>query len=198
MGGMGGGEPPPRVEGVITDVPFIECAACKAVVKRAFFVTKQKRASLTKMKLTEEMILSNISALCNDETPDGEWLHAYDMIEDGRMIILKKMGYSGVCGVECKTVALACQQALNDIDSDLAADLYSQRDPKESQAALCASSCSKPPPPTPEDRIEGPSFEAKPKEPSAEELAAMAPRKGKRKRGKKKKKGSKATSKEEL
>uniref|UniRef100_A0A7S2D2E4 Uncharacterized protein n=1 Tax=Haptolina brevifila TaxID=156173 RepID=A0A7S2D2E4_9EUKA len=190
MGGTGGGEKE-KIEGVSIDVPFIQCAACKALVKRAFFVTKQKRAALTKVKLTEEMILSNISSLCLDETLDGEWIHSYDMVEDGRTITLKRMGYAGVCAVECKTVALACQSALDDIESDLATSLYSQHDPKEAQTALCASQCSKPPPPTPESRLNGPLFEEKPKEPTAEQLAAMKP---KRKKGKKKK----AKAKEEL
>jgi len=196
MGGMGGGGKDTPVA-TDADVPFIQCATCKALVKRAFFVTKQKRATLKKIKLTEEMILSNISTLCNCEAPDGEWTHSYDMVEEGRAITLKRMGYPGVCGVECKTVALACQMTLDDIDSDLATALYSQHDPKEAQATQCAGYCSKPPPPTPEDRVAGSPFEEKPKEPTAEQLAAEPRTKPTRKKGKKKKK-KQAKNKEEV
>ena len=48
MGGMGGGAPPP-VEPVRSDVPFIQCGACKALVRRAFFVGKQAREALKKL-----------------------------------------------------------------------------------------------------------------------------------------------------
>lgn len=182
--------PPAPAQPVETDVPFIQCATCKALVKRAFFVTKQWRDSLKKMKLTEEMILSSLGGLCDVNEASGEWIHWYDMVEDGRAINLKKMSYVGDCDVKCATIALACSETLNDIDTEVATALYmEQQTVKEAQPALCESFCSKPQPLTPEDRLPGRAFQAKPKGPSEYEhglTEASRPKKGKKQRKKKK------------
>ena len=75
MGGMGGGAPPP-VEGVRDDLPFIRCGACKALVRRAFFVAKQARAELKSRAPTEEEYLTKLEGICDTDQPSGEWMRA--------------------------------------------------------------------------------------------------------------------------
>ena len=36
----------------------------------------------------------------------------YDLVEDGRAVSLKRMPQGGECGVECKTLALACADTM--------------------------------------------------------------------------------------
>merc|ERR1712060_267297 len=117
MGGMGMGAPP--IEAVSTDVPYIQCAACKAFERRASFVTKTLREQ-QKRKPTEDEILTLITSLADCETVDGEWLHAYDLVESDSSLSIKRMPVAGVCGVECKTMALACSKVLNEVDAELA------------------------------------------------------------------------------
>jgi hypothetical protein len=45
MGGMGGGEPP-KAMAVKSDIPFIRCQVCEALVKQAYRHTKAERAAL--------------------------------------------------------------------------------------------------------------------------------------------------------
>jgi len=73
-GGMGGGGPPPKPEPVSADVPLIQCAACKATVRRAFHVAKELRASQKRIPPTEEQILSAITPICEIGTAAGDWL----------------------------------------------------------------------------------------------------------------------------
>ena len=220
-GGMGGPPPPvgyPPVAGVQADVPLILCATCKQLVKRSFFVTKGLRDALKKTQLSEEAILEKLvgdhkfdsmptsapGGVCNPDAKDGEWLHAFDMqeAEDGT-VALKKMPVAGECGVECRTVAMACAEALAEIDDPLAVALYKNaKTSKQLEAEACGAvdspgwasslegACHKPKMSAPAGRATGEAFQVKQK---AEEPPPPAP-KGKKK--KKKKKASK--SKEEL
>lgn len=202
-GGMGmGGAPAPT--GKPEDTPFITCAACKALVRRAAFVTKKQREALRTTKLTEEAILTSLSGLCDPDVEAGEWLHSYDMVEQSRAIELKRMPTAGVCGVECRTIGLACSAVLNEADAELATGLFQGLEPKALELATCGAAgkegwasslegaCHKPAPLTPESRPEGEPFERKLK---PEEPPPAKP-KGKKKR--KGKKGKKASPKAEL
>jgi hypothetical protein len=225
-GGMGGGPPPPPITGAAEDVSYIQCAVCKQLVKRSVFVTKSLRDSLKTTKLAEEKILETLvgdpgfglpnapssasGGVCNVDSKDGEWLHAFDMQENQaeRTITLKKMNVPGVCGVECKTAALACTEALGVFDSPLAEALFkNSMSSKELELEACgapghegwasslAGSCSKPTPLTPQNRQPLGAFEPKPKE--ASPPLSKPKKKGKGKKGKGKK-AAKATNKAEL
>merc|ERR1740117_2317882 len=93
MGGMGGmgGEPPPPIEGVREDLPYIQCGTCKALVRRAFHVAKTARAELKSRAPTEEEYLTKLEGICDTDQPSGEWIHSYDLVEDGRKVSLKRM-----------------------------------------------------------------------------------------------------------
>merc|ERR1719217_472482 len=95
MGGMGGDQPPP-IEGV----------------PRAYFVAKQARESLKSRAPTEEELMTKLETICDDTRESGEWLHSYDMIENGRAIELKRQSQAGECWNECKTVGLACAKVM--------------------------------------------------------------------------------------
>ncbi len=179
MGGMGGGAPPP-VEPVRSDVPFIQCGACKALVRRAFFVGKQAREALKTRPPTEEEMLTKLEGICDTEDgKGGEWIHGFDMVEksasrlehnagpkrlasppntgsppaccscsrlppdcvrggSGRAIDLKRMPQAGECGVECKTIGLACANVMAEAEPDLAEALYkNEKTSKELEALAC-------------------------------------------------------------
>jgi len=201
-----GGPPPPPPEPVFTDVPFIQCAACKAMTKRAYFTMTKMKENRKKVPLTEEAILTQLSQLCDFQVVQGEWLHSYDMVEKGRAVELKKMNTPGVCGVECATIGYACKTAMNEVDDRLAEALYEigalgkVKSSKELEGEVCThwieeldGACGKPAPLTPEDRPVGESFTVKPK-PFVEPPGSELPKK-KKKKGKK---GKKVAAKVEL
>jgi hypothetical protein len=198
-GGMGGGAPPP-IEGVRTDLPYIQCATCKALVRRAFYVAKQAREALKSRAPTEEEYLTKLEGICDTEKPSGEWIHSYDLVESEQAVGLKRMPQVGECGVECKTVAMACASTMGEAETDLAEAFYANdKSSKEIEAAVCgapgkpgsiaalAGECSKAAPQTPEGRAPGEPFAPKLKPPPP---MAEAPKK-KKKKGKKGKKGKK-------
>ena len=165
MGGMGGmGGAPPPIEGVRDDVPYIQCGACKALVRRAFYVAKTARAELKSRAPTEEEYLTKLEGICDTEQPSGEWIHSFDLVEDGRKVSLKRMPQAGECTVECKTVALACANTMAEAETDLTEAFYTNsKTSKELEALICgaegkpgsigglAGECSKAPPLTPEN-----------------------------------------------
>ena len=137
MGGMGGGPPPP-IEGVREDLPYIQCGTCKALVRRAFYVAKTARAELKKRAPTEEEYMAKLEGICDTDLPSGEWVHSYDLVENGRAVSLKKMTQAGECTVECKTVALACASTMAEAETDLAEAFYSNaKTSKELEALIC-------------------------------------------------------------
>ena len=197
-GNMPGGGTAPIV-GKQSDLPFIQCAVCKHVVKRAIFVTQGLRKSLKHTVLSEDKIYEEIighpaygkkdappfasGGVCNPESKQGEWLTYFDLQEDKeeRKLVLKKMPVAGECGVECKTVAMACTESLAESDAPLVEALY-HNTPGVGKAELekltCSAFCSKPPPPVPADREAGATFQPKTK-PAPPPPTKKAKRKGK-------------------
>ena len=139
-GGMGGGPPPP-IEGVREDLPYIQCGTCKALVRRAFYVAKTARAELKKRAPTEEEYMAKLEGICDTDLPSGEWIHSYDLVENGRAVSLKKMTQAGECTVECKTVALACASTMAEAETDLAEAFYSNAKTSKELEALKARLC---------------------------------------------------------
>jgi len=196
MGGGMGGPPAPPIEGVSEDVKYIECAACKVAVKRASFLAGKTREAFKKRAPSEEEYLTKLEGICDTTKEAGEWIHSYDMLEkDDRTIELKRMSQPGDCGVECKTIGLACAAVMAEAETDLAEAFYNnaKTSKAELEALACSSVCSKPPPKTPESRPVGESFlpKLKPPPPPPPE----PPTKGKKK---KKKKKAKSAAKDEM
>lgn len=174
MGGMGmGGAPAPEPEPVPADIPLIQCAACKATVRRSYRVADELRSRQKTLRPTEEQLATAISPICDTAVSAGDWLSWYDMQEQpDRSVVLKRMPVRGECGVECKTAAAACQRVLDAVDVELAEALFrNDRTSKQLEEDVCGSAggaegtahelegaCSKPTPLAPGDRLEGPRF----------------------------------------
>jgi len=170
--GMGGAsQPEPEPEPA--DIPLIQCAACKATVRRAYRVADELRTRQKTLRPTEEQLATAISPICDTGVSAGDWLSWYDMQEQpGRSVALKRMPVRGECGVECRTAAAACQRVLDAVDVELAEALFcNDRTSKQLEEHVCGSAggaegtthelegaCSKPTPLAPEDRPDGPPF----------------------------------------
>ena len=205
MGGMGGGEPPPPIPGVQSDVVFIQCAACRATIRRSAFTVKQLRENMASLGRSfdfgEDAISEALTNLCDTSKPQGEWLADYDIVEsDTATLQLKRMNVPGECGVECKTASMACQatlDAIEDLDS-LVVPLYKgEKTGKELELLACGAAgapgwthslpgaCSQPQPKVPEDRPPGPPYEPKAKPPPPFEMPPEVKKKKKKKKAKK-------------
>jgi len=196
-----GGEPPPPIEGVREDLPYIQCGTCKALVRRAFHVAKTARAELKSRAPTEEEYLTKLEGICDTDQPSGEWIHSYDLVEDGRKVSLKRMPQAGECKVECKTVSLACANTMAEAETDLTEAFYSNaKTSKELEALICgaegkpgsigglAGECSKAAPQTPELVSDGTWREAFAPKLKPPPPMPTPPTKKKKKKGKKGKK----------
>jgi len=155
-GGGGGGRRFNRdIFPVPEDVPLIQCDVCKLVVKRLTARVADKRKKFTKTKITEEAILAMQQHLCEPMEENGEWIAEYDIVEEGDKLVLKRQPAMGNCEEECKTIAMACQNVLDEADSEIAELVYLGK-PAE---ALCESVALKgrcgQVPPVPADRSAG-------------------------------------------
>lgn len=166
-----GGNPSP--EPVLSDIPLIQCAVCKATVRRAYHVVKELHSRFKVGRPTEEQILTAISPICDPGVTPGEWLSWYDMQEQpDRTVALKRMPVRGECGTECMTASAACQHVLDAVDAELAEALFrGDSTSKELEAKICGSrdgakgatyelrgACSRNVEYAPEERPEGPQF----------------------------------------
>jgi len=75
---------------------------------------------------SEEAIQGEVSKMCDATSETGSWITEYDMVEssDGKAINLKRHSEQGDCEIECKTIAEACKQVLQEAEIDLVAALY--------------------------------------------------------------------------
>ena len=63
--------------------------------------------------------------MCNPDVTSGLWLTRLDMVEADGVIGVVDTGLRGKCGVECATMAKACEEAAERVDlSDLSEALY--------------------------------------------------------------------------
>jgi len=108
-----------------TDVPFIECQVCQAAVHAAW---DQAEALRVRRGTVHEDELTDITeSLCDPETDAGEWASRYDLVaQDGSLLVAKQPGL-GHCKKECETVAYACRQHLQEVQTELAEALYLRR-----------------------------------------------------------------------
>jgi len=93
---------------------------------------------------------------------------AYDLVEVGPALTLARQPGPGVCGVECRTLAMAVSDALDAADTDLAERLYAATaggsPAPDLSTWLCGGAdggcgaCDSKPPPLPPTRPPGPAF----------------------------------------
>ncbi len=120
------------------------------------------------LQLTELAVIEALEALADPATEAGEWMAAYDLVEAGASLTLARQPAAGVCGEECRTLALAVADALDASDTDLAERLFAATaggaPAPDLGAWLCgadgAGACVARPPPLPSTRPPGPPFVA--------------------------------------
>ena len=164
----------PPNQGVRSDVPYIKCAVCEALAAQAAAAAAKLRSEATPASpLTEVKIIDALEKLTDATTEEGEWMATIDLVEDGTKLTVVQHPTPGVCGAECKTVAMAASSVLDAVDTDLGELLW--RQPGATAAGVAAwlcreatSACAKPPPPLPPTRPPGPPFE-----PEDEQAAQM-------------------------
>ncbi|KAF8062668.1 hypothetical protein HT031_003997 [Scenedesmus sp. PABB004] len=156
-GGMMGGGDPQKAKAVVSDLPFIRCAACEAFVKQAGRMVKALRAELKPgASLDEERIIDGLETMCDPGKPAGQWITHYDIVEAGDALRLVDKGLPSVCNSECATLARACAGVAEALDLiDLSEALYAGA----SRAALtqlacydASAACRTKPPPVPKVR----------------------------------------------
>lgn len=143
---------PSKVEGVKSDVKYILCDTCKALVRRAVFRTEELRKEFPNTPLTEDRIDDALETLCSTNSPEGKWITEYDMVEEGDHITLKRQPTKGKCKEECKTIEMACEKLYGEFGPDLVAKLWKNDLTKDELTELMCSkwakkmkgSCAKP------------------------------------------------------
>jgi hypothetical protein len=91
--------------GSARDVPLIVCETCPHVARAAV------RAGSS--AATEIAALDAVEAVCTPDSPHGKWTRSIDLVETrGRLRVVPMSGVQR-CGVECATVALACERILD-------------------------------------------------------------------------------------
>jgi len=158
MPGMG----MPEAEAVESDVKFVICDVCKALVEEAMRIVKELRAKLPNTKIGEARIDDTLSTICNSKEESGDWISRLDMVEDEDRIKLEKQPLVGRCMEECKTLELACEKVYSEIGVDLVEALFiDKKSLPELQDRFCTKgiqrkkgACGKAYPQIPEDRVE--------------------------------------------
>ncbi|CAD7705086.1 unnamed protein product [Ostreobium quekettii] len=156
-----------KAPAVKADIRYIKCGVCEHLVREALRGVKRIAADVKPGKKVEESeIMDMLDNLCDPDAAgaEGEWIARTDLVEDNERLLLVDMPQVGECGTECRTVARACVDMLDDFDVDLAEALFKG---EKKRAALtdefCRQSgrpCSKKPPPLPQTRPRGPGFKA--------------------------------------
>eukprot|EP00882_Tetradesmus_deserticola_P022308 GHRQ01024208.1.p1 GENE.GHRQ01024208.1~~GHRQ01024208.1.p1 ORF type:complete len:316 (+),score=128.64 GHRQ01024208.1:278-1225(+) len=159
--GMGGMPEEPKAAAVVSDVKYIKCGVCEALVKQATRKVKALRKELKPgQQVDESAIIENLELACNTAKPDGQWITHYDMVEDGDKIKLVDTQQPSKCNTECATIARACSQVADSLDlSDLSEALYSGKSRSAITQLACyqmSNACRVKPPPVPKDRAPGP------------------------------------------
>ncbi|KAF5831901.1 hypothetical protein DUNSADRAFT_12412 [Dunaliella salina] len=166
FGGMGGKKEEPKAPAVMSDIPFIKCQVCEKMVKLAIAGTAQLKAKAEEKpggKLHEDAIIDGLEKMCDPDKEAGEWLTKIDIVEDGEQLKLVEMDEVSNCNTECRTLARACEQIMDNLDlSDMSELLYKGAKRATISNWACyeaGTACRNKPPPVPESRQPGPAFE---------------------------------------
>ncbi|WIA20894.1 hypothetical protein OEZ85_005239 [Tetradesmus obliquus] len=159
--GMGGMPEQPKAAAVVSDVKYIKCGVCEALMKQATRKVKAMRGELKPgQRVDESAIIESLELACNPAKPDGAWITHYDMVEDGDRIKLVDTQQASKCNTECATIARACSQVTDSLDlSDLSEALYSGKSRSALTQLACyemSNVCRVKPPTVPKDRAPGP------------------------------------------
>lgn len=151
--------------GVRSDVPYIQCETCTHVVEAAVNETNKLEGT----QLTELALFDMVESLCDPNVPVGKWATTIDLQERLRKLHLVKQDATQACKQECRTIALACSQVLDSVETELAERLYLLRKKgpvhvKDIQSWFCdkgglSSACAERTPLFPKSRPTGPPFE---------------------------------------
>lgn len=151
--------------GVRSDVPYIQCETCAHVVEAAVNETNKLEGT----HLTELALFDMVESLCDPNAPVGKWTTTIDLQERLRKLHLVKQDATQPCKQECRTIALACSQVLDSVETEFAERLYLLRkkgpvDVKHIQSWFCdkgglSSACAETTPRFPKSRPTGPPFE---------------------------------------
>jgi hypothetical protein len=113
------------------DTPFILCDACKALVRRAYFLVSDRREKFKKSKVSEVQISDMMNNICNPRSEEGKWITEYAVIEPDdltrenlKKFVLKRMQSVGFCEESCWLVENACQQVIEHAETDLIEQLW--------------------------------------------------------------------------
>lgn len=109
-------------------------------------------------------LITHVESMCDPDTDAGEWINRIDLREKGPWLLLMDMKQIGECGVECRTVAKACEEVMGDRDTDLAEHIVATSPSfSDLSAWLCSGKdgvCEYDVPEMPKDRPTGPAFKA--------------------------------------
>lgn len=156
--------------GLPSDVKYIKCEVCSQVAKSATAAVNDMEVE---KKLDALQVLDTIESLCEPKQKTGRWMRKIDLVERLRKLRLIEQEGQQECKRECRTMALACRDVLDGVETELAERLYSLRKDgkevavKDVEDWLCAKRsgasdvCRKTPAFLPKDRAHGPPFEAK-------------------------------------
>eukprot|EP01026_Neomeris_dumetosa_P026829 TRINITY_DN2183_c0_g1_i1.p1 TRINITY_DN2183_c0_g1~~TRINITY_DN2183_c0_g1_i1.p1 ORF type:complete len:299 (-),score=34.13 TRINITY_DN2183_c0_g1_i1:226-1122(-) len=162
------------------DLKFIRCQACQLLAKQAYRQVKDKRSQLPPGQTLKEIdIIEMMEKITDPDADEGEWITQIDIQEKGDKLVLVEYEDYSECKSECRTIAKACEQLLEDFDTDLAEALW-KGDLNRAKITnyLCydlTDACNKPIPKVPKSRKPGPQFVAMTKEERdlAKQLAQM-------------------------
>jgi hypothetical protein len=105
------------------DIPFITCAVCKRLVRQLASQAQARRKS----KIHESDYVDMMKNVCDPLEEEGFWIMSLDVVEYPDKLDLKRMNVPGHCEEDCKTVATACQEIVDNADVEIAEALYLNR-----------------------------------------------------------------------
>eukprot|EP00210_Caulerpa_lentillifera_P006643 g6346.t1 len=158
--GQGGQKKAPIMK---SDLPYIACQTCKELIHYAYEgVHELRQESKPGKPVRESDIYGLLEKVCDPETEEGEWIGTFDLVESGSELKLVEQETIGFCESECRTIARACSDLIEEFDYSLSEALYAN-DVHEAKLIqrFCfkvSDVCAKPTPPLPENRPEGPPF----------------------------------------
>ena len=151
---------------IATDVKYIRCDTCRALVEALSASVAQTKAS-KKKATSEEEVSTMVDNSCNSDSAEhGAWMAKIDLIEtEDARLELAQQHIDGPCGRECQTIAAACRSVVSDIEEDLGEALYASASARKQDVGalrdrVCKQVCRKPPPKLDQSRQAGPAFRA--------------------------------------
>eukprot|EP00743_Colponemidia_sp_Colp-15_P000444 GILK01000505.1.p1 GENE.GILK01000505.1~~GILK01000505.1.p1 ORF type:complete len:259 (-),score=50.96 GILK01000505.1:145-882(-) len=126
------------------DLPYIRCQACQLGVENAFERVDNLASTKSGVKLTENDIDELVEKTCTPLNENGRWIRHYDIVEESGHLKLVQQDGPGKCETECRTIAAACEDALEDQYSDISGGLVRGKTSRDKiKANACEHACRK-------------------------------------------------------